>query len=242
MPGVGHDHQAPPPVPANRHHRGVVVIAEILPEGLIQITHEGELFQVAQVDLHELSQFVAECRDRFAVAAHIRERDPGHDAARTDGRIVHIAADVIRPGRHGIHPCRQTWKLDDTGRLRIPGPGFCARKTSRRWRHGILLGGLRVAAIIAQIDLVARGHPFCDDQGRICSNQRYIVVTCRAALCSCDLEVPDSETRSFTAKLPLAQAQLRELQSLVEIIPPEDERQPSRREPWIFDCEENQPS
>jgi hypothetical protein len=137
MSGVRHDHQPSTPVPANRDHRGVVA-AKVFPQGAIQIAHQRNLLEIDQVHLHEVAELFAERGNRLAVAAHVRKRDPRHDAARADGCIVNIAAKVIGRDRHGVHPGRQAWKFDRTGGLRISGPRFRAREASGRRLHRTL--------------------------------------------------------------------------------------------------------
>ena len=77
MPGIRHHQQTSTTVPSDGHHRRVVAAGEIFAKGLVQIPHQSNLFEVAEIDLHVVRELLSESRDCLSMAAHIGQRDPG---------------------------------------------------------------------------------------------------------------------------------------------------------------------
>ena len=80
MPRARHCYQTPTAVPTDCYHRGVVPLAELLSNRLIEVLHQRGLLNKAKVALHEFSQLLAEQCHCLSVAAHICKSDPRDDA------------------------------------------------------------------------------------------------------------------------------------------------------------------
>jgi hypothetical protein len=61
-----------------------VAIAKLLTDRLIEFSHQCDLLRRTEVSLHELLKLPAEGRYSLAVAAHIGQRNPRHDAIGAD--------------------------------------------------------------------------------------------------------------------------------------------------------------
>jgi hypothetical protein len=59
-----------------------VPAAKFISNRLIKIPHQCDLFQVAKVALHELSEILAKHCHCLSMAAHVGKRDPRDDATR----------------------------------------------------------------------------------------------------------------------------------------------------------------
>jgi hypothetical protein len=77
--------------------------AKFFSNRLIETPHQRDLFQVAKVPMHELSELLAEYRHCLSMSAHISKRDPRDNATRAQRHVVDIAASVTSH-RHRIHP------------------------------------------------------------------------------------------------------------------------------------------
>ena len=100
MSRVRHYKQPAAAVPADRDHRGVVHVAELFSNRLIEFSHQPDLRHLTQVPLHEISKLLAERRHCLSMAAHVGKRDPRDDAAGAQRYVVDIAARIDCTHRH----------------------------------------------------------------------------------------------------------------------------------------------
>ena len=85
-------------VPPHRDHRGIVDLAELFPNGLVEIAHERNLAQRSKVLLHQSLKLLSDRFDGAAVPAHVGKCDTAHDAVGTDGHVMHVAPTVTWAG------------------------------------------------------------------------------------------------------------------------------------------------
>jgi hypothetical protein len=57
-------------MPPDCHHRGIVPSAKFFANRLVEISHQCDLFQIAQILMHQFSELLAEHRQLLSVAAH----------------------------------------------------------------------------------------------------------------------------------------------------------------------------